>query len=1060
MAAYNIPKESSPSVKLGMIAVSTVYPGTNPEDIDSLISNKIYREIKDIKGIEKIQTSSSLGISSVAITLKSSANSKDVLDNVRNNINRIQFPTDAKTPVITEVETNTNQIFSVFVYSKDNSASRALLTERAVELQKKTEGLPGVEKVSLSAQSAQNASVAVGGGGNDTAYDVDIIIPEDKLNALGLSIGTIASMIRSYNIDQPIGNFSIGDKNYDYRIEGKNSKSFEFLDMPITLSSGTSVRLGDIARIERNYKNDDIKTVMIGTGGLAHPYVALTVNKSDSASIFAASDVAKKGIAKVFWDEKFQGMWYVYGNDMADLIQDDYKELFKEALTTLVLVFIAMYLFVGFKDSVFATITLPLAFLATFLMLYYGGYSLNFLTNFSFILSFGIAVDTIIVIVQAASAKIRIGYDPRSAIMLALREYAVPIIAGVSTTIVVFIPMMVLPGMMGKFLANIPITIFWVLAFGLILALTVNSALYLLFVKRKTTYTENETTLEYANADERELLALEREGKKKVEEKEAPLRIRVIHNVTEWYKRVLRNFLEHTALRRLSIFLPVAFFIFWLFFLSPIVGFELFPASDNGIASFTIEWPVGIKTEAMAASLGDWGQYFTGYPEIDYVSSSIHGNTVNITVQLTKKWVRKSLGQRDVFEIEGLIAKKLATLESRGFKVTGGTLKNWPPGSKAVGLKLVADDVKSLPVLINVSKEFRDYLKTIPGAKNVGTSSQDTPGQFILTLKKDLLANYGIPPSVIYSQLAQTINGVTIGTIEDNGNDMNVLLKTDTFLSGAKMEDVLGIKFTVGQTEYRVGNFVDTKAQNAIALVKRENGKVQITVDADLEAGLDTTKAQAQFESYAKGYNFPKGISYNQWWETAANKELIIAVFTAFFLAITVIFGILTLQFNSFSQPAVILYSVIMALPFVMVGLIITGDRFSLPFGIGFIAFTGIAVNHGIILISAINENFQKWMNGITALVEAGSSRLEPMTLTTLTTALGMIPIALKDRFWSGMGFTIIFGIIAASFLTLFVVKWIYYEIYVAEHKKRNWKRILPWNWSIWKRKRKPIKEI
>lgn len=300
LAAYNIPKESSPSVKLGMIAVSTVYPGTNPEDIDSLISNKIYREIKDIKGIEKIQTSSSLGVSSVAITLKSSANSKDVLDNVRNNINRIQFPTDAKTPVITEVETNTNQIFSVFVYSKDNSASRALLTERAVELQKKIEGLPGVEKVSLSAQSAQNASVAVGGGGNDTAYDVDIIIPEDKLNALGLSIGTIASMIRSYNIDQPIGNFSIGDKNYDYRIEGKNSKSFEFLDMPITLSSGTSVRLGDIARIERNYKNDDIKTVMIGTGGLAHPYVALTVNKSDSASIFAASDVAKKGIAKVF----------------------------------------------------------------------------------------------------------------------------------------------------------------------------------------------------------------------------------------------------------------------------------------------------------------------------------------------------------------------------------------------------------------------------------------------------------------------------------------------------------------------------------------------------------------------------------------------------------------------------------------------------------------------------------------------------------------------------------------------------------------------------------------
>lgn len=150
----------------------------------------------------------------------------------------------------------------------------------------------------------------------------------------------------------------------------------------------------------------------------------------------------------------------------------------------------------------------------------------------------------------------------------------------------------------------------------------------------------------------------------------------------------------------------------------------------------------------------------------------------------------------------------------------------------------------------------------------------------------------------------------------------------------------------------------------------------------------------------------------------------------------------LTLQFNSFSQPAVILYSVIMSLPFVMVGLILTGNRFSLPFGIGFIAFTGIAVNHGIILISAINENLEKGMKGITALVEAGSSRLEPMTLTTLTTALGMIPIAMKDRFWSGMGFTIIFGIIAASALTLFVVKGIYYEIYVYKIFEKN-KRLL-----------------
>ncbi len=156
---------------------------------------------------------------------------------------------------------------------------------------------------------------------------------------------------------------------------------------------------------------------------------------------------------------------------------------------------------------------------------------------------------------------------------------------------------------------------------------------------------------------------------------------------------------------------------------------------------------------------------------------------------------------------------------------------------------------------------------------------------------------------------------------------------------------------------------------------------------------------------------------------------------TAFVLALMVIFAILTLMFDSFSQPFIIFYSVFMALPWVMLGLIITGNQFSMPFAIGFIAFTGIAINHGIILIDAININLEKKMEGFTALIEAGSSRLEPMTLTTIATAVGMIPVALKDRFWSGMGWTIIFGIMAASILTLFVVKGIYYELYIAEHE-------------------------
>lgn len=1044
LALLSIPKESSPSINLGIISVSTVYPGTNPEDMDSLITDKLYREIKDIKWIDKINTTSALGISQISITLKTSATTKDVLDDVRNKVNRVVLPTDAKTPVITEIETDTSRAFSVFIYDMSNTASRSSLLARAIDLQERVETVAGIESVDLSA-SADTSAVSAGWS-NESIYDADIIIPQDKLTALGLTLPGIANTIRSANLDQPIGNFSLGDKKYDYRIEWKNKKSTDFLATAITLPGWSQIRLGDIARIERKYQTTSENRVIVGSGGQSAPYFGLTINKTDSANIFSASDAAKKEIESLFQTNEFKGLSYMYTSDLADTIRDDYAELTHEALLTLFLVFVAMYLFVGFKDSLFATVTLPLAFLATFMILYYFGYSLNFLTNFSLILSFGIAVDTIIVIVQAASSKIRIGYEPRTAIMLALREYSIPIIAWVSVTIVVFIPMMVLPGIMGKFLAYIPITIFWVLASGLLLALTVNSALYLLFVKRSKTYIESDTAIEYATAEERELLELERVWKIKVENNEASLRSRVIHSCINWYKWVLRKFLEHTWMRRSSILLPFIFFIFSLFFIAPSVGFELFPSDDNNITTFAIEWPVWVRTEVMSELVGDLSPYFKGYNEIKYVSTSISGNKASISVELTKKKIRKANGEKSVFELEKIWLSSLSKLESKWLKVTSEVQWGGPPSGKAVGLKIIANEAEYLPTLIQVAKEFREHLKKIPGTKNATVSSQDTPGQFVFSLKKDLLALYGIPSSVIYQAISTNMNGVNVWSIEDNNEDMDVVIKTDTFIDEAKMEDILGISFVVGTTTYQVGNFIDTRTQNAIASVNREDGKVQISVEADLEQWVDTVSTQKAFVDFASTYTFPEGISYKAGWENDANSELITAVVSSFFIAIVVIFTILTLQFNSFSQPLIILYSVVMSLPFVMIGLILTGNNFSLPFGIGFIAFTGIAVNHGIILIDAINQNLEKWMDGFKALVEAGSSRLEPMTLTTVTTVLGILPIALRDRFWSGMGFTIIFGIIAASVLTLFVVKGIYYEIYVADHSgyiaklKKKWK--------------------
>ncbi len=1031
LSLMSIPKESSPAVSLGIVSVSTIYPGTNPVDMDTLVTDKIYKEVKDIKGIDKINSTSALWISSVVLTLKSNANMQDVLSDVRSAVARVSLPTDAKAPNIIEIETDTNRAFSVFLFDTGGQADKDTLFARAHALKKALEQTPWVNTVDIAAGWAGQPIES--GGGDDSTYDVEIIVKEEKLASLWLTLGSVAQTIQWYNRDQPLGNYTVGSKKYDFRIEGKEDSANGFLEIPIVLPKGGTTNLSEIAEIRRKYKNESVRLLVPGGSGQekALSYVGLTVNKTDNASIFFVSKNAKGKIEEVFQTSEFVWYDFVYGIDLADNIMDDYRILLKEALMTIALVFFAMFLFVWFRDSVFATVTLPLAFLSTFVLLYYGGYTMNFLTNFSFILSFGIAVDTIIVIVQAASAKIRVWYDPKSAIMLALREYAVPVIAGVMTTIVVFIPMMLLPGIMGKFLAFIPITIFWVLATGLVLVITVNSALYLIFVKKSSSYVRDNHAIEYATDEEKELLALEREGKTPIEEGLAPFRIRVIHKVTEWYKRVLRNFLEHTSLRRTAIFLPVAFLIFWFVVLAPKVGFELLPTDDNAFTTISITGPIGQRTEVTAKDLDGITKAFLGYEEIKYATVSIINNTASISIQLTKKDERVKLWQRSIFDVEKSILSKLQDYEKKWYKVVSEVLKNGPPGAKAIGLKLQADEAKNLDTLILVSRDFETYLKSIPGTKNVGRSSSDTPGQFIFSLKKDELANAGITPALLYGQISQSLNGINVASIEDNGNDIDIYVKSSQFDGDVDMNNILSLPIVFGQNTYRVGDFVDSTISNATANISRQDGKIQITVDADAEDVKENVPLQSKFVEFAKSYKYPTGITYQAGGEAQENSELIMATISAFFLALLFIFGILTLQFNSFTQPLVILYSVITSLPFVMIGLLLTDNQFSMPFGIGFIAFTGIAVNHGIILIAAINENLEKGIEGITALVEAGSSRLEPMLLTTVTTVLGIVPIALRDRFWSGMGFTIIFGIMAASFLTLFVVKGIYYELYM-----------------------------
>lgn len=303
--------------------------------------------------MKKITSSSSLGSSIVAIELNPETDIAKYINDVRNKIGRVNLPKDAKTPNVTEITTQGNLVLTATLYSPDNSVSLEKLRILGSDIKEKLELTPDIQKVDY---------------GSVLKYDIRLIIDKEVLKGLGITIADVANTIRSYHQDAPIGNYGIGNKNYDFRIQGKFEDANQILEVPLVVGGGRTMKVGDIVTLERSYDNKSV--LRIGFPGMdAQNSVALTVSKNENSGIFAAAKSIKSTIDGELSQSKYKGIAVAYANDQSDIISDDYRELATEALTTLTLVFIVMWLFIGFQDSLFATLSLPLAFLCTFMFL-------------------------------------------------------------------------------------------------------------------------------------------------------------------------------------------------------------------------------------------------------------------------------------------------------------------------------------------------------------------------------------------------------------------------------------------------------------------------------------------------------------------------------------------------------------------------------------------------------------------------------------------------------------------------------------------------------------------
>ena len=1017
-----IPKESSPTIKFWIIWVTTIYNWVNPEDIDSLITDKIEKEISDIEWIKKITSTSSVWVSSITIELDNDADTSEVMTEIRDNIDKVSLPEDSEDPSVVELSTSSDLMFEVLLYWDENKFSDFDLIQKSQLI-----------KTNLESQISWLSWIDLSTWDD---YEINVLLDKDKIEQLWLSLIDISNIVKSYNKNTPIGNYSIWDLNYDFRFDGELEDIEQLKNIVVKSNENSNILLNDISEIKKEYRDDSIKKLWFKDNKWLN-YTSLSFNKNSWTNVFEISWEAKEKLESYIKNNtEFKGLDIFYINDMSELIIEDYSNLSNTAIQTLILVFITILLFVWLKESIIASILIPLSFFITFIVLDILWYSLNFLTNFSLVLTLWIAIDTVIVIIEWASEKLKLGYNKKAAVLLAVKDFKSPLISGTMTTLVAFLPLMFLPGVMWKFLAYIPITVFSTLLAALVLALTVSSTLFIKFVWNRKTYHLDEKLEETFSDNEKEFLEYERNWKIVQTEEKTSYRTKILNWLGNLYYKSLNKVIVSKFNRIILMFWPIIILILTFVFLSPKIWFTLFPSTDNSVINVTVEAKEWINEDYLEKYLDLIDESIYHYDELKVYNSKISWNKISIYIELLNKKLRDQKWLLNVFEVEDKIITDLKILESEWLSVSVETLSNWPPGGKAVWVKLIANNSSKIDELKQTATIFKEYLNTISWVKNVSVTSSDSPWQFIFKFDNDKLANIWLTPNDILNEVYYYTNWIKTWSIKSEYEDNDIVLKIEQFENNLSPDDINNLVVNTKNWKIRVWDFANYEFTKAISSIGREDSKITISVESDVLPWVLPSEVQPILDEYAKNYLYSEWINYEIWGENEENADLIQSTLSSLFIALFLIFSILVFQFNSFWQPAVVLYSVILALLWVNIWLYLTWNPYSMTFMIWFIALTWVVVNDAIILIDRINKNIEQWIDWLHSVLSAWKSRLQPIIVTTLTTVFGVLPLALQDEFWAWLWFTIIFWLMTWSAMTLFVIPSLYYSLFMKKEDK------------------------
>ena len=999
---WQLPVDQFPEMDPPYVMVMTTYPGASASEIETNVSKIMENSLTSVDNLKYINSTSKDNVSLVVLELEWGSDITEAVNDIRSfcDMAKNQLPDGCSSPMVFKFSSSTMPICQYSITADESYPALDKILNDVV--------IPQLNKIN----GIGNLSVS---GAPDRYVYVDI--DQQKLDAYGISLEQVGQVISANNLNLSSGTVKMEKEQYQMQVRSEFIESSEINDLMVTITpQGQQVFVRDIATVR-----DTIKDLSLDEKTNGREAARLIVAKQSGSNTVQVCEDVQEELAKIQkqlpTDVKIQEIY-----NSADNIRNSINSLEESVLYALLFVVLVVLFFLGkWRATIIISLTIPISLIVAFIYLKMADSSINIISLCSLSIAIGMVVDDAIVVLENITRHIERGEAPREAAIYATNEVWVSVIATTLVLVAVFVPLTMMDGMAGIMFESLGWIVTVVCCTSTVIAITLTPMLCSKLLKARKVRIENGKLIDEEATTktwyDRTVVAF-------------------LDKVDAAYAKSLGWCLRHKALTIIVLF--VFFAASLLPFIMGKVGTDFMAQQDNARLSVTVELQRGTRIEETVKTARQLEERFMMLvPEIQMISTSAGSNdddgtgaifsttmnnTISMTIRCNKKWER----ERTIWQIAEVLRQELAQypeiIEYQANISSGG-----PGGGNTVDVEIYGYD---FDITNQMAQQIIALTKELPGARDVFADRDDDRPEIKIIVDKEKASRHGLTSATISSYLRNRVNGMAVGFLKEDGDEYDILVRLKEENRNS-ISDVLdfSIPTPMGQT-IKLSEICSVDEYWAPPKIVRKSRQRIVTVKVTpYETSLGEL-AQAIQTQVLPQIDKPAGYSIRLSGAYEDQQESFGKLIGLGLLIIFLVYVVMASQFESFSKPIIIMFTVPFALSGVILALWMTGVSLDMIGALGIVLLVGIVVKNGIVLVDYINLMRERGHDLNEAIQISGQSRMRPVLMTAFTTILGMVPMAVSQgegaEMWRPLGIVVIGGLTVATFLTLYIVPVIY----------------------------------